>query len=308
MKIKLLIIFIFYSYFNLLNFSYSEENRILFKVNNEIITSIDILEEVKYLSIINEDFKQTAKNQAIEIAKNSLIREKVKRIELLNYFEVISIDEKFLEEIIVNYFKRLKINSLYEFKLYFDQKNIDTSLIKEKIAIEILWNQLIYRKFFKNVKIDENRIKNNLNNKKKQKEILLSEIVFNLNKNEKLEDKLSSIKKSIKEKNFSHAALIHSISDSSREGGKLDWIKETVLNDKIKNELNKIEKGMFTNPIIIPGGFLLLHIDDIKITEIPINKENEIKKIIKQQTNEQLNRYSNIYFKKVKKNIQINEL
>ena len=308
MKIKLLIIFIFYSYFNLLNFSYSEENRILFKVNNEIITSIDILEEVKYLSIINEDFNKTEKNQAIEIAKNSLIREKVKRIELLNYFEIIAIDEKFLEEIIINYFKRLNINSLNEFKIYFDQKNIDTSLIEEKIAIEILWNQLIYRKFFKNVKIDENRIKNNLNNNKKQKEILLSEIIFTLNKNEKLEDKLNTIKKSIKEKNFSHAALIHSISDSSKEGGKLDWIKEAVLNDKIKNELNKIEKGMFTNPIIIPGGFLLLYIEDIKITEIPINKEIEIQKIIKQQTNEQLNRYSNIYFKKVKKNIQINEL
>ena len=308
MKIRLLIIFIFCSYFNLLNFSYSKENRILFKVNNEIITSIDILEEVKYLSIINEDFYKTEKNQAIEIAKNSLIREKVKRIELLNYFEVIDIDKKFLEEIIINYFKRLEINSLNEFELYFKQKNIDTSLIKEKIAIEILWNQLIYRKFFKNVKIDENQIKNNLSNNKKQKEILLSEIVFTLDKNEKLEDKINIIKKSIKEKNFSQAALIHSISDSSREGGKLDWIKEAVLNDKIKNELNKIEKGMFTEPILIPGGFLILYIDDERITEIPINKENVVKKIIKQQTNDQLNRYSNIYFKKVKKNIQINEL
>ena len=308
MKIKLLIIFIFCSYFNLLNFSSSKENRILFKVNNEIITSIDILEEVKYLSIINEDFYKTEKNQAIEIAKNSLIREKVKRIELLNYFEVIDIDEKFLEEIIINYFKRLEIKSLNEFELYFKQENIDTSLIKEKIAIEILLNQLIYRKFFKNVKIDENQIKNNLSNNKKQKEILLSEIVFTLDKNEKLEDKINIIKKSIKEKNFSQAALIHSISDSSREGGKLDWIKEAVLNDKIKNELNKIEKGMFTEPILIPGGFLILYIDDERITEIPINKENVVKKIIKQQTNDQLNRYSNIYFKKVKKNIQINEL
>ena len=307
MKIKLIIIFIFCSYFNLLNFSYSKENKILFKVNNEIITSIDILDELKYLSIINNDFNKTEKKQALEIAKNSLIREKVKRIELLNYYEVISIDEKFLEEIIINYFKRLEINSLNEFELYFDQKNIDTSLIKEKIAIEILWNQLIYRKFFKNVKINENQIKKKLNKNKKQKEILLSEIVFSLEKNEKLEDKLNIIKKTIIEKNFSQAALIHSISDSSKDGGKLDWIKEAVLNDKIKDELNKITKGMFTNPILIPGGFLLLYIEDEKVTEIPINKDNEIKKIMKQQTNEQLNRYSNIYFKKVKKNIQIDE-
>ena len=287
--------------------SYGKENRILFKINNEIITSVDILQEVKYLSIINKDFNKTEKNQAIEIAKNSLIREKVKRIELLKYHKLISIEEKFMESIIVNYFSRLNITSLDQFELYFNQKNIDTTLIKEKIAIEILWNRLIYRKFFESVKIDENQIKVNLSKKENQKEFQLSEIVFAVDKNEKLEDKLNKIKKTIKEKNFSQAALIHSISDSSKEGGKLDWIKETVLNEKIKKELNSIEKGMFTNPILVPGGFLLLYIEDTKISKVPINKDNEIKKIINQQTNEQLNRYSNIYFKKIKKNILINE-
>lgn len=287
--------------------SYGKENRILFKINNEIITSVDILQEVKYLSIINKDFNKTEKNQAIEIAKNSLIREKVKRIELLKYHKLISIEEKFMESIIVNYFSRLNITSLDQFELYFNQKNIDTTLIKEKIAIEILWNRLIYKKFFESVKIDENQIKVNLSKKENQKEFQLSEIVFAVDKNEKLEDKLNKIKKTIKEKNFSQAALIHSISDSSKEGGKLDWIKETVLNEKIKKELNSIEKGMFTNPILVPGGFLLLYIEDTKISKVPINKDNEIKKIINQQTNEQLNRYSNIYFKKIKKNILINE-
>lgn len=304
MKSKLLIILIF---FNLFNMSYGKENRILLKINNEIITSIDILQEVKYLSIINKDFNKTEKNQAIEIAKNSLIREKVKRIELLKYHEVISIEEKFIEEIIVNYFSRLNINSLDQFELYFNQKNIDTALIKEKIAIEILWNQLIYRKFFESVKIDENQIKVNLSKKENRKEFLLSEIIFTLEKNEKLEDKFNKIKKIINEKNFSQAALIYSISDTSKEGGKLDWIKETVLSEKIKKELNNIETGMFTNPILVPGGFLLLHIEETRISKVPINKDNEIKKIINQQTNEQLNRYSNIYFKKIKKNILINE-
>ena len=240
MKLKLLIILIF---FNLFNMSYGKENRILLKINNEIITSIDILQEIKYLSIINKDFNKTEKNQAIEIAKNSLIREKVKRIELLKYHEVISIEEKIIEEIIVNYFSRLNINSLDQFEVYFNQKNIDTVLIKEKIAIEMLWNQLIYRKFFEKVKIDENRIKVNLSKKENQKEFLLSEIIFILEKNEKLEDKLNKIKKTINEKNFSQAALIHSISDSSKDGGKLDWIKETVLNEKIKKELNNIDKS-----------------------------------------------------------------
>ena len=47
------------------------ENKILFKVNNEIITSIDILTEINYLITINNDFSKMPKNQVFEIAKKS---------------------------------------------------------------------------------------------------------------------------------------------------------------------------------------------------------------------------------------------
>ena len=307
MKIKISIIFIIFSFFTFTGIVNSKENKILLKINNEIITSVDILQEIKYLSIINTEFSQTEKNQAIEIAKNSLIKEKIKRFELLKYFNEIAIDEKFLDDIIMSYFFKLNLKTFEEFEVYFKEKKIDTNQIKEKIAIEIMWNQLIYRKFFKNVKINENEIKKNLNNKK-QKEYLLSEIVFNVNSNEKLEDKYKLIQKTINDKNFSQAALIHSISDTSRNGGKIDWIKESVLNKKIRSEIKEIDIGKFSEPIIVPGGFLILKIEDMRLTKASLNIEKEIKKIIKQQTNEQLNRYSNIYFLKVKKNIQINEL
>ena len=137
---------------------------------------------------------------------------------------------------------------------------------------------------------------------------MLSEIVFNVNNNENLKDKYKLIQKTISDKNFSQAALIHSISDTSRNGGKIDWIKESVLNKKIRNEIKEIGIGEFSKPILVPGGFLILKIDDIKLTKASLDINKEVKKIIKQQTNEQLNRYSNIYFLKVKKNIQINEL
>ena len=308
MKIKIYIIYIIVSFLILVNFSNSKENKILFKINNEIITSVDILDELKYLSIINEEFKNTKTNQAIEIAKNSLIKEKIKKIELLNYYEDLSVEEKFLENIILNSFSRFNINSITDFEFYFKEKKINTSLIREKIAIEILWNQLIFRKYSGNVKINKEKIKQNLKKNTKQKEFLLSEIVFNINSNEEYEDKITLIEKTIYEKNFSQAALMFSISDTSKNGGRLNWIKETVLNNKIKTELNKITVGNFTNPITIPGGFIILKIEDIKLTEIPVNIETEIEKITKQQTNDQLNRFSNIYFRKIKKNILINEL
>ena len=171
-----------------------------------------------------------------------------------------------------------------------------------------MWNQLIYAKFNKNVKINKETIKTELLKNNQQKEFMISELLFNLVSNEKLDDKLNLIKQEINETNFSQAALKYSISDTSRNGGKLGWIKESSLNTKMINELNKIKIGEVTKPIQIPGGFLILKIENIRNVERKFNLENEIEEIVKQKTNEQLNQYSNIYFNKIKKNIQIDEL
>ncbi len=283
-------------------------NKILVKVNNEIITSVDILQEIKYLSIINKEFSKTEKNLSIKIAKNSLIKEKIKYIELLNNYKNIKLEEKLLEQIIVNYFSNLNINSLNDFEEYFKSKNLNTNLLRKKIEIEFLWNRLIYKKFYKNVKINEDQIKKSLLNKKKQKVFLLSEIVFKLNEGEKMEDKLKIINKTIQEKNFSQAALIYSVSGTSKNGGNLNWIKEDALNNKIKKKLAILNKGEITEPINIPGGFLLLKIEDIKEEEKNIDLEKDLKIIIEEKTNEQLNQFSIIYFNKIEKNINVNEL
>jgi len=123
-----------------------------------------------------------------------------------------------------------------------------------------------------------------------------------------LENKIEKIKTTIKNNNFSIAALNHSISETSKNGGKLGWIKENVLSQKIKDELNKIETGKFTDPILIPGGFLILKIEDIRKIETKLDINNQIKSIIEKKTNEQLSMFSNIYFKKLKKNTYVNEL
>ena len=92
--------------------SLAVENKILFKVNNEIITSIDILTELKYLEIINKDLKKTSNNQAFEIVKRSLIREKIKEIELKKVLKEIKVEEKFLNNLLVDYFKSNNIKKI----------------------------------------------------------------------------------------------------------------------------------------------------------------------------------------------------
>ena len=284
------------------------ENKILFKVNNEIITSMDILTELKYLGIINKDLKKTTNNQAFEIAKRSLIREKIKEIELKKLLKEIEVEEKLLNNLLINYFKSINIKTISEFEKFFISQDINPNLIKKKISIEILWNQLIYSKFKQNVKIDRDSIQNELSNNVKKKEFLLSEILFNINENEKLNDKIVLLKKEINEKGFSQTALSYSISDTSSKGGKLGWVSETIMSQKIKNEVKKIKVGDHTNPIVIPGGFLIIKIEDIREKDNSSDLNNEIEKIIKDKTNEQLNQFSNIYFRKVKKDVLINEL
>jgi len=284
------------------------ENKILFKVNNEIITSMDILTELKYLEIINIDFKKTPKEKAFEIAKRSLIREKIKEIELIKILKEIKVEDELLNNLLINYFRSINIKTISDFEKHFLSQDINPNLIKKKISIEILWNQLIYSKFKQNVKIDRELIKNEISNKTKNKEFLLSEILFNINESENLDNKIILLEKEIKNKGFSQTALSYSISDTSNKGGKLGWVSETIMSSKIKERVKKINIGNYTKPIVIPGGFLILKIEDIREVDNNSDLNSEINKIIKKKTNEQLNQFSNIYFNKIKKDLVINEL
>ena len=141
-----------------------------------------------------------------------------------------------------------------------------------------------------------------------QKRYFLSEIVFNLDK-ENLDEKFKKIKEAIEKNGFENAATLYSISDSSKTGGKLGWVKFNSLSEVIKKELLKIKKNNFTYPIVIPGGFLILKIEDEEEIKSEIkNIEAEIESISMEMTNKQLNQYSNIYFNKIKKEYEINEL
>ncbi len=286
---------------------YAEENKILFKINNKIITTIDILNEVNYLSLINSDFKNTDKNIKIEIAKNSLIREKIKNLELVNLNLNFQINDNLFEDIIKNNFRTLKIKNIEEFNFFCEKNNLEPLVIKRKIITEVMWRQLIYKKFIQRVSINRDEIKQNILDKNTQKEYLLSEILVLADEKEKLDKKLEKIYLIIKEKNFSVAALNYSISDTSKNGGKLDWIRESVLNDKIKEQLNLIKIDEITKPITIPGGFLILKIEDIREIEIKSDINKQVENIVEKKTNEQLNMFSNIYFNKLKKDTIIDE-
>ena len=285
----------------------SIENKIILKIDNIIITSIDVLNEVNYLKALNPSLKNLDENKMLTVAKDSLIREKIKKIEI-SKFNISNIDDKYLENLIKSIYTNIGLTNKEEFVSHINSFGINLTSIEEKLLSETHWNQLIYNKFFSKLKIDKNKIKEEIQkNKEKSRSYLLYEIVYSADQNIKSEELFKDIQKSIFENGFENAAAIFSISESAKTGGNLGWVNENTMNKKILKEINDLKIGQHTNPILIPGGFLILKIKDQKEIEKKIDIKKELNSRIRLLQNQQLNQYSNIYFQKIKKNISINE-
>ena len=298
-KIFYLILFIF----NITNAS-SIESKIIYVIENEIITNIDIKNEFKYISALNSQLKNLPKEKIFNIARESIIREKIKKIEILKNFKNLDVNEKYLDLLIKNIYNNLKINSHEEFKNYLKNYNLEIRDIEEKVKIEALWNELIIKKYNSKININIEQIKRDIKNTKSliNKNYLLSEIVFEIKDTKKLNEKYILIKKSTEDIGFKNTASIYSISDTSKIGGNLGWINERSLSKVIYENIFQLKKGEISKPLIIPGGILILKINDIKNETMKLDPEKELERIVSFKKNRQLNQYSKIYFNKIKKN------
>ena len=286
------------------------ENKIVYKVNNEIITSLDIDNEIQYLKILNPKINDLDKKTILEIGKNSIIREKIKKIEIINNNKNLNIDNEYLNKLIESIYLKINLKSKKEFENYLLINNLNIQFINEKISIEALWNNLIFSKFSSKLKINKDDLKKEImsNKNKVAKSYNLSEIIFDISKINELDNKYQMIKKDIEAKGFSNAALIHSISDTSKMGGELGWIDENVINKNIKKEISLLNDGDYSSPIIISSGALILKLNKTKETKIQLNLDKELEKIIQNERNIQLNQFSKLYYNKIKKDIVIDEL
>ena len=281
---------------------------IVAKINQEIITNIDLNFEERYLVSLNPNLKKLDQKRITEYAKNSLINERIKKIEIEKRYEIIP-NETILSKVIGDIYTSIGISSLIEFENYLLQNNVDIKKVKEKISIEIAWNDLIVKTFANEIEIDQNAISKELEkfDKKKVINLLLSEIIFTVNDKNELGSKYDAIKKSIDEIGFEETARIYSLSDSKKSGGNLGWIYKNQLSQEIIDELRDVNIGDFTKPIITSGGFLILKLNDIKTENIQIDKNEQLKKMIEFEKERQLTRFSTLYYKRIYNNTEINE-
>ena len=281
---------------------------ILYKVENYPITNKDISKEINYLIMLNDKLKKISEKDLIQYATKSIVKEKVKKNEILKNLYLGQ-----NEELVISQLKILKNNLNLgdsEFKDLLSKLDITENYLKEKIEIEILWNKLVYAIYKDKVIIDTTSISNKLKKDLKDpsnfmEEYLLHEILYTPSKTTDIENNKSKIDKSIKEIGFENTANIYSLSDSSKFGGKIGWVKENQLTKEILFNLQDLEIGEHTDPINVPGGILILFLKNKRQAKLTLSFDDELKKIINIERNRQLDQYSSIYYKKVEINTKI---
>lgn len=302
LKIALIIFFLTFSK------GLTIENKIILKIDNEIITTLDVYKEITNIKFFNKNLNNLSDEEIYQISIQSLIKYEIKKNEISKKFKIVEIQNKdYLDQLIEKTFKDLGFQNLQNFKNELIKREISFENFEEKLKIEILWNQLIFSTYYNKLVIDEEKLKRQINNiDKTVKSFNLNEIIFNVESTEEIETKYNLILNDIQKLGFEGAALKHSISNSSINGGNLGWIDEKNIGKQILDQLNKINIKSITKPIRISSGFLILQKFDEREIQKNLDSEEELKKLIDYEKNQQLNNYSNLYYNKIKKNIKIN--
>ena len=304
---------LFYIIIFIFNFgnTYSENISIIYTVDNEPITSVQINNEITYLKIINKDLDKMEDKSLVIYASKSLLREKIKEVEISKYFKF-GLNDELVSQNMGNLYRSLGLSNQDEFDNLLKNLNLNKNFIKKKIEIELLWNRLIYEKFKNKLSINKDQIKKDLelrimNETKDIFEYKLSEILFTLSSKDKATEEIEKIKQSINDIGFENTASIYSLSNTASKGGSIGWIKETQLSKKILKNIENLNFGEISEIIDVPSGKLILILRDKRSVKEEITFEKEFEKSLIAERNKQLNQFSSIYFRKVELNTKINE-
>ena len=285
----------------------ANEVKIVAKIENDIITNIDIENEYKYLITLNKSLEDIDKKQLLSFAKNSLIKEKIKKSEIKKFYELDKKNDA-VDKLITGIYNKLNIDNLEEFKIYLKNNNLEYSDVYRKLEIEAVWNEMVYYLFKDKIYIDETDLKNRIiDNQQKVESLLISEIIVNIKNKNDVDKVYNQLLKSIEKFGYKETVLRLSISNSKNNSGLLGWINKNTLSKKIQNELSKIEIGQITKPILISSGMLVLKLEDKKFVEPTQNLDEQLLKLTNFEINNQLNNFSTIYYNKIKKNFLVNE-
>ena len=279
------------------------------KIGNEIITSHDIEQEINYLKALNPGLKQIDKDELLVVAKRSIIKEFIKKKEIEKY-KKLNLENPQINNVLNNLINNLNLQNENELENYLNTFNFSVEELKKKIEIENEWKNLIYSKYIKTVKINKKELIEKIEKSSNEKFLLeynLSEIVFANTADVSLDQLFENVQESIRENGFENTANLYSISESSKIGGKIGWVKKNNLSDIINESLKNLNVDEYSSPLKINNNYFIFKINDIRKIEIEIDKKKELDKMIFVETSKQLDKFSNIFYNKIKLNSEISE-
>jgi len=291
--------------------AHSKKIEIISKVNNQIITNYDIINEIKYLKFLNPKLEEIKDVRTLtNLGKSSITKEIIKKEALEKILDIdkdYGINETIEKDLIL----KKKVKNKDQLINLINSKDLNYKKIFIKLKNEALWNEYIYEKYKKNIVINNDylikRVREQKNNQKDKFNFLLFEIIFEVDEQETLNDKLNSIKSSIKRIGFNNTAMTFGISDSAKFGGEIGWIKETQMSNLILNEIKDLEINEISEVIQTPSGYLLLMVSKKEKIVEKFDEKKNLSLLINYETNRQLNQFSLIHYKRLKKNSIIND-
>lgn len=277
------------------------ENKIILKVENEIITNFDVKNKIlSSLIVTGEEINQANINKYKKEILNILIDNKLKKIEVTKY------DIKRNDLKINSYLDQISINKDV-IKSKFLKNGLDFQSYLDDLSIEFMWQDLILKIYSKKISIDENVIEKEINDflgkSSDIEEFKISKVEFPLNSGEKYKDKIIEIQKEIKDYGFEITAAKYRKKNISIQTDNLGWISSKALSSDIYEILKDTKIGEITRPIEKQNTIMFLKLNDKKIsTKENVDISNLKKNIISQKRNEQFNLYSKSYLSKLRNN------
>ena len=304
MKIKTCKIIFFYFVF-LFAQANAITNKILLKVENEIITNYEVKNKIlTSLVLAGNEISQENINKLKKQALESLIENKLKIIEL-EKFKI-----KKNSNQINSYLNSISGNDILALENKFKINNLDYNLFLEEVEIQTKWQNFIYLFYKGKIEINENSINNDIEkivkDKKNFQEYKISEIEINIEENSNIDQIVLDLKNKIKDEGFETAALNYSISSSSNNKGSLGWISSNSLSQEIFEILKKLNTGQISRPIKRQNSILFLKLDDVRTSKVEnINIEDLKIKMIDRKKNEMFNLYSKSHLSKLRNSVLI---
>ena len=298
---KLIIFFFLFIHFNFETILLAQiDNKIVIKVENEIITNFDVKNKIlSSLIISNQDINQENIDKYKKIILNLLIDFKLKKIEVSKY------NVKIDNNKVTTYLKTISPN-IQLLKQKFLENNLDYKLFIDEITTELQWQELIFQIYSKKIKIDEKSVKAEIDELLKKKssieEYKISKIEIQSNSNDPEDQKkIAEIKKEINDDGFENVLLKYDETLSTANRGDLGWINSESLSSDIYKIVTNMKKGQVSIPIRKQNSIIFLKLEDKRMSKTDkINKNKLKKKIVNQKKNELFDLYSRSYVSKLR--------